>query len=101
MPRGINVRHDMNSPASRPGFVGIAAGILRQRIETTADAGVGAEQLDRAKLAFGFLNDVADVFLLPDIAFEGRAVDRGGNGSPSCAVAIGDEHFLCARASEE
>src|SRR5712691_13196978 len=66
MPRGVDMRHDVNSPASRPRLVGSSAGVLRQRIEPAADAGVGAEQRNRAELPFGFLDDVADVFLLPD-----------------------------------
>jgi len=31
-------------------------------------------------LPLGFLDDVADVFLLADIAFECRAIDRGRDG---------------------
>ena len=74
----------------RPRLVGGAAGIHRQRIETAADAGIGAEQRDRAELPLGFLDDVADVLFLPDIAFERRAVDRGGDGFRVGQIEIGD-----------
>ncbi len=101
MPRGVDMRHDVNSPAPRPRLVGIAAGILRQRIEAAADAGIGAEQFNRAKLAFGFLDEVEDVFLLPDIAFERCAIDRGGDRSRSCAIDIGDDHLGGAGAMKD
>ena len=79
MPRGIDMRHDMDRPASRPRLVGSAAGVFRKRIEAAADTGIGAEQRDRPELPLGFLDHVLDVFLLPDIAFERRATDRGRN----------------------
>ena len=85
------MRHDVNGPASRPRLVGGSAGIDRQRIEAAADAGIGAEQRDRAELLLGLLDDVADVFFLPDIAFERRAVDRGGDGPRSGRIDIGDD----------
>ena len=81
MPRGIDMRHDMDRPASRPRLVGGAAGIVRHRIEAAADAGIGAEQRDRAELPLGLLDDMEDVLFLRDIAFERRAIDRGGDGS--------------------
>ncbi len=93
MPRGIDMRHDVDRPASRPRLVGSAAGILRQRIETAADAGIGAEQRDRAELPLGFLDDVADVFLPADIAFECSAVDRGRDGFGACQIQIDDDHL--------
>src|SRR5260221_9472129 len=40
MPRGVDMGHDMNSPASRPRLVGSAAGVFRQRIETASAAGI-------------------------------------------------------------
>ena len=93
MPRGIDMRHDMNGPASRPGLVGGSAGIDRQRIEAAADAGIGAEQRDRAELMLGLLDDVKDVLLLSDIAFEGRPTDRSGDGPRACRIDI-DDHDL-------
>ena len=81
MPRGIDMRHHMNGPTARPGFVGASPGIDRQRIEAAADAGVGTKQRDRPKLLFGFLDDVKDILLLADIAFEGGPADRPGNGA--------------------
>ena len=61
-----------------------------KRIEAAADAGIGAEQRDRAETFLGFLDDVADVLFLPDIAFERGAVDRGGDGFGARQIEIGD-----------
>src|SRR5438132_924365 len=92
MPRRIDMRHDMNSPASRPRLVRISARVLRQRIEAAADPGIRAEQCDRAELALGFLDDVKDVLFLADIAFEGRPADRGGDGACARRIDIGDDY---------
>src|SRR5260370_19287504 len=70
MPRRVDMRHDVDRPASRPWLVGSSAGVIRQGIETAADAGIGAEQRNRTELPLGFLDDVAAVCLLPDIAPE-------------------------------
>ncbi|MGY4422323.1 hypothetical protein ACVWY2_004772 [Bradyrhizobium sp. JR6.1] len=77
MPCGIDMRHHMDRPAPRPRLVRGAAGIFRQRIEAAADAGVGAEQRDRTEHALGLVDHVQDVLLLPDIALERGAADRG------------------------
>ena len=90
MPRGVDMRHDMDGPAFGPWLIGIAAGVLRQRIETAADAGIGAEQRNRPEPPLGFLDDVANVFFLPDIAFERRAIDRGGDGFRARQIEIGN-----------
>jgi len=81
----------MNGPASLPRLVGASAGIHRQRIETAADAGIGAEQRDRAELMLGLLDDVKDILLLSDIAFEGGPADRRGDGSRAIGIDIGDD----------
>ena len=91
MPRRIDMGHDMNRPASLPRFVGASAGIHRQRIEAAADAGIGAEQRDRAELTLGLLDDVKDVLFLADIAFEGGPADRGGDGARAVGIDIGDD----------
>ena len=93
MPRGVDMRHDVNGPALRPWLVGSAAGILRHRIESAADAGVGAKQRNRTELFFSFLDDMADVLLLPHIAFEGRTIDRSGDGFRARQIEIGDHDF--------
>ena len=93
MPRGIDMRHDMDRPASLPRFVRAAAGVHRHRIEAAADAGIGAEQRDRAELALGFLDDAEDVLLPPDIAFEGGAIDGGGHRLRAGFIEI-DDHDL-------
>ena len=41
----------------------------------------------------GFLDDVADVLLLPDVAFERGAIDRGGDGFGARQIEIGDHHL--------
>ena len=94
------MRHDMNGPASLPRFVGASAGIDRHRIETAADAGIGAEQRDRAELALGLLDDVKDILLLSDIALEGRPTDRGGDGPRAIGIDIGDDDLGGACAME-
>ena len=38
----------------------------------------------------GLLDDVKDVLLLSDIAFEGRPADRRGDGSRAIGIDIGD-----------
>src|SRR5258708_24027403 len=38
MPRGIDMRHDMDRPASRPRLVGTGARVFPQRFENAADA---------------------------------------------------------------
>ena len=93
MPRRINMRHHMDGPTSRERLVGVAAGILRQRIEAAADAGIGAKQRDRAEQPLGFLDDVDNVFLLRDIAFERRAVDRAGHRSRAGGFLVGNDHL--------
>ena len=92
--------HDMNRPASLPRFVGVSAGIHRQRIETAADAGIGAEQRNRAELLLGRLDDVKDILLLSDIAFEGGPADRRGDGSRAVGIDIGDDNLGSAGAME-
>src|SRR6478752_9461011 len=93
MPRRIDVGHDVDRPASRPWLVGSSAGVVRQGIEPAADAGIGAEQRNRAELTLGFLDDVADVCLLPDIALERRTVDLSRDSPRSRRVDIGDDHL--------
>src|SRR5260370_24241797 len=90
MPRRVDRRHDRDGPASRPWFVGSSPGILRLGLEPAADAGIGAEQRNRAELPFGFLDDMADVLLLPDIALECLAPDRGRDGFRAGGIKIGD-----------
>jgi hypothetical protein len=90
MPRGVDMGHDVNGPAFRPRLIGGTAGVLRQRIETAADAGIGAEQRNRTEPPLGFLDQVADVFLLSDIAFERGAADRGGDGFRARRIEIGN-----------
>ena len=72
------------------GSSGAAAGIFGHRIETAADAGIGAEQRNRAELPFGLLDQVDDILFLADVAFERRAVDRGGDGFRVRQIEIGD-----------
>src|SRR6185295_2477358 len=91
VPRRIDMRHDMNGPASLPGFVGSSARVGGQRIKTAADAGVGAEQRDRAELLLGLLDNVKDILFLADIAFEGRPADRGGDSPRAVGIDIGDD----------
>jgi hypothetical protein len=87
VPRRIDMGHDMNGPAALPRLVGASAGIHRHRIEAAADAGIGAEQRNRAELMLGLLDDVKDILLLSDIAFEGRPADRRGDGrAPSGSI---------------
>src|SRR5713101_9117692 len=93
MPRRIDVGHDMDRPTSRPRLVGSSTGVIRQWIEPSADAGIGAEQRNRAELPLGFLDDVADVCLLPDIALERRTVDLGCDSPRSRRIDIGDDNF--------
>ena len=90
MPRGVDMRHDVDRPALRKRLVGGAAGIHRQRIEAAADAGVGTKQRNRAEFSFGFLDDVDDVLFLADIAFERRAIDRGRDRFRAGQIEIGD-----------
>ena len=71
--------HDVNGKASHERLVRRAAGIFRERIKACADAGIGAEQRDWPEQPLGFLDDVKDVLLLRDIAFERRATDRCGH----------------------
>src|SRR5260370_35481321 len=70
MPRGVDMRHDVDGPASRPWLVRDAAGILRLGIEPAANAGIGAEQRNRAGLPFGFLDGMADVLFPPDLSLQ-------------------------------
>jgi len=93
MPRGIDMGHDMDRPAPRERFVGIAAGIHRHRIETAADTGIGAEQRDWAEQPLGLLDDVLNVLFLGHVAFECGAVDIMRNRSRGRAVDI-DHHHL-------
>jgi hypothetical protein len=44
-------------------------------------------------LPFGLLDDMNDVFLLPDIAFERSTFDRRGNRFRARQVEIGDHHL--------
>src|SRR5436853_10949 len=76
VPRGVDMRHDMHGPAALPRLVRGAARVGGERIEAAADAGIGAEQRDRAELLFGLLDDVQDILFLADIAFEGSPIDR-------------------------
>ena len=39
----------------------------------------------------GLLDDVKDILLLSDIAFEGRPTDRRGDGSRAIGIDIGDD----------
>ena len=87
------MRHDMDRPASGKRLVRGTAGIHRQRIESAADAGIGAEQRDRAELPFGFLDHVKNVLLLGDIAFECRTLEFGRNRSRGGAVDIDHDHL--------
>ena len=91
MPRRIDMRHDVDRPAALPGLIRGAAGIDRHRIEAAADAGIGAEQFDRAELPLGLLDDVGDLFFLRDVASEGRAIHRGGDRPRIVGVHIGDD----------
>src|ERR1700761_5359034 len=74
MASGIDMGHHMDRPAPRPWLVRGTAGIHRHGIETAADAGIGAEQRDRAELPLGLLDDVQYVLFLGDITLEGRAM---------------------------
>jgi hypothetical protein len=94
MPRRIDMRHDVNRPASRPRLVGGFRRVGRTAgSKAAADAGIGTEQCDLAELTFGLLDDVKDVFLLSDIAFEGRPADRRGDGARATGIDIGDHHL--------
>jgi hypothetical protein len=42
-------------------------------------------------LIFSLLDDVKDVLLLSDVAFEGGPTDRGGDGARACRIDIGDD----------
>jgi hypothetical protein len=95
----IDMGHDMDGPAARPRLIRGAAGVLRQRIEAAADARIGAEQGDVTELPLGLVDDVKDVLLLRDVAFERRTVDGAGDGARSVAVEIGDDHFGGASAA--
>ena len=90
--------HDMDRPASRPWLVGTAAGIHRQRVEAGADAGIGTEQRDRSEFLFGFLDDVADIAFLRDIAFERCAIDASRDRLGAGMVEIDHDHLGCASA---
>ena len=92
MPRSIDMRHDVDRPASRPWLIGSSAGVLGQRVEPAADAGIGAKQRNRAELPLGLLDDVADILLFPDVAFERRAIGRSRDRSGSRRIDIGDHH---------
>src|SRR5258706_1308645 len=61
MTRGVDMRHDVDRPALRPRLVRMAAGVFRERIEAAADAGIGAEQIDRTEAALGFVDQAQDV----------------------------------------
>ena len=94
------MRHHMDGPAPRPRLIRCAAGILRHRIEASADSGVGTKQFYRAELLLGLVDDVSDVFFLTDIASERRAADRIRNNFRAVAVEIGDDDLGCAFAME-
>ena len=49
---------------------------------------------------FSVSDDVADVFLLPDVAFERRTVDRGRHTSCTCDIDVGDDHLRRTGAME-
>ena len=44
----------------------------------------------------GLLDDVKDILLLSDIAFEGRPTDRRGDGARAIGIDIGDNDLGCA-----
>src|SRR5438128_10006162 len=77
MPRGIDIRHHMDGPASLPRLVRGAAGIDRQGIEAAADAGIGAEQRDGAELPLGLIDDGMHVLLLVHYGLARPALARG------------------------
>src|ERR1700739_940003 len=93
MPRGVDMRHDVDGPALAPRLIGCAAGILRHRIEPAADAGVRTKQRNRTKPPLGFLDDITDVLLLADIAFECHTIDRSGDRFRAGQIEIGDYDF--------
>ena len=97
MPRRIDMGHDVDRPAALPWLVGIAAGIDRHRIEAAADAGIGAEQFDRAELPLGLLDDVGDLLFLRDVASEGRAIHRRSDRPCIVGVHVGDDDLGRAR----
>jgi hypothetical protein len=59
--------------------------------DAAADAGIGAEQRDRAELPLGLLDHVQHVLFLRDVAFEGRAIDGAGHVARGVHVKIGDD----------
>jgi hypothetical protein len=93
MPRRVNMRHDVNGPASRKRFIRTAAGIRRQRIDAGKDAGVRTKQRDRPEQPLGFLDHVKDVFFLRNIAFECRTIKRGRDVARTRDVEIGHDHL--------
>src|SRR6202011_694658 len=83
----------VNRPALRPWLIRGPAGILGERIESAADAGVGTEQRDRAKASLGFIDQMPNIVFLSDIGLEGRAADRGRHLFRAREIEIGDNDF--------
>jgi hypothetical protein len=83
------------------GIVGRAAGIDRQRIETTADSRIGAEQCDGTELPLCFRDQVPDILLIADIGPKRSAADGSRNGFGPLPVKIRDHDLRRAFAMED
>jgi len=81
--------------AQLPGkrFIRRAARVHRQRIEAAADAGIGAEQINRPNCRSVSSMTWRMSSSLPTVASERRAIDRCGNRFRTDAVEIGDHHL--------
>jgi len=71
---------------------GAPPAFLHHGIEAAADAGIGAEQRDRAVRPFGLLDHAGDVGLAADVAGERHAIDAGRHLGSAVAVEIGHHH---------
>lgn len=89
-PGRIDVRHDVNRPASQPGFVGRRGYVIRCPAEIS-NAGIRTKQTDGADLVLGFLHQFADMVLVADVAMCGATANCLGDRLRALEVAVGND----------
>jgi hypothetical protein len=90
--RRIDVRHDIDLPATLPLRIGRRRAVVWPPAEV-ADARIGTEKSDRAGHAFGLVDDADDVVLPGDVTGKRQATDPVRYRLRARGVAIGHHDF--------
>jgi hypothetical protein len=85
------VRHDIDLPSLLPGLVRRGGGIGRIATKP-ADAGIGAEQVDRPNLGFDRVDQAADVGVLGNVTGERAPTREPGGFNRAGKVQVGRDN---------